>query len=285
MAIFPSEISPARVAEVWKQLPPPTRPSQAALEVYKQHLRQAKARGEDSVLVLGATPELRLLALREGFDVVFVDRDRLMIEAMALLMDYLGVDKTHERCLRYDWIKIPDYQPPFGVVLGDGSLNHLTREQMSKLLSKMRGLLTASASLCLRVMTYPQSRTQASLVNIFSRYRTQAAVEQNEMLRDLWMKLLFAKGVYRKPTRTASLLRLSNELKRAHHSKHISDEEFGTFAPLAGAFAWGSPTVPFRGEFRRMLDARFRIKRIHELERREHLDVSRIYELDQVVPK
>ena len=282
MAIFPSEISPAHVAEFWKQLPPPTRPSQAAMEVYKQHLRRAKARGEELVLVLGATPELRLLALREGFDVVFVDRDRLMIEAMALLMDCSGVDKARERCLVCDWLKIPDYQPPFGVVLGDGSLNHLTREQMSKLLSRMRGLLTTSGSLCLRVMTYPQSRRRASLVNIFSRYRTRAAVEQNEMLRDLWMRLLFAKEVYRKSTRTASLLRLLNELKRAHHSKHISDEEFGTFAQLAGAFAWGSPTVPFRGEFGRMLVAGFRIERIHELERREHLDVSRIYELSQL---
>jgi len=280
MAIFPSENSPIQIAEFWKQVPPPIRPSESALEVYIQHLRRAKNRGENSVLVLGATPELRLLALREGFEVVFVDRDRLMIQAMALLIDYSGVDESRETCLECDWLGMPNPPFPYGVVLGDGSLNHLTMEQMSELLAKLRRFLTKSGSLCLRVMTYPKSREQTSLVSIFSKYRTRADGEQNRMLRDLYLRLLFAKGVYRKSTRTSSHLRLMNELKRACDSNRVRKEEFNIFAPLAGVEY--APTVPFRAEFRRMSSACFRIERIHALEHREHLDISRIYEVTQL---
>jgi len=281
MAIFTSRETPIRVGEFWKQLSPPIRPSRLALQVYRLHLRRAKNRGENSVLVLGATPELRLLALREGFKVVFVDRDRLMIQAMALLMDYSGVDESLEAFLECDWLEMPNPPFPYGVVLGDGSLNHLTMEQMSELSARLRRFLTTSGTLCLRVITYPKSRKQSSLARIFSKYRTSADGELNRMFRDLYMRLLFARRVYQKSTRTSSHLRFMNELRRACDSNRVTKEEFNIFAPLAGVEY--APTVPFREEFLHMLSG-FRIERIHELEYREHLDLSRVYELTQLVP-
>lgn len=271
-------VSPREVAQVWKRFTPLIRPSERGLRIYAQHLEQARNKGAGAVLVLGATPELRSLALHRGFKVVYADRDPLMIQAMNLLMDYSGVDGTLETSLECDWLRIPHKLSTFKVVLGDSSLNHLSMGQMETLLAKLGGLITDSGSLCLRVITYPRSRKQSTVEEIFTAYRERAESEKTEMFRDLYMQLLFAKDVYRKSVRTSSHARLAGQLKKSYHSGEIAKDEFNAFAPVEHAEY--TPTVPFRGEFRRLLSPEFRIDSVHNLEYTEHLDLSQIYELE-----
>ncbi len=112
----------SHIAQVWSLLRSPGRPSLSEVGIYKDFvLKVGEAR---SVLLLGATPELRdmFVELSEqvgGVELVCVDMVAGMFGAMQQLMLYKPL--KNEVCLEGNWLDLSKLLPDtkFDVVLGD----------------------------------------------------------------------------------------------------------------------------------------------------------------------
>lgn len=267
--------SPPEVASFWSKLPPPIRPSQLVLKIFDKHLEHAREDGEGRVLVLGATPELRSLALRRGFEVTYVDKSRLMIDAMNRLMDYTDIDKTRETCTMCDWLETPSVPKGYQAILGDNSLNELSLQRMKKLLRRLRTLLDDTGSLCLRMTTFPEATAQPSISDVIAKYRDRSPKDGMVDMRSILAEACFAKNVYEASERSFSFERLRTELREAYASGDIQKREFEIFSPIL-KMEYAS-NVPFRSEFREMIHPYFQTDHIHSLEKTEDKEFGHVY--------
>ena len=87
-----------KVAQEWKKLKPPERPSKKEIAIYEKHLQEilwARKKRKIKAIIFGATPEIRdLLAKHKIFDVTIVDINPNMVRAM---QELLKISKAKER--------------------------------------------------------------------------------------------------------------------------------------------------------------------------------------------
>lgn len=124
-------------------------------ERYRMFFKKAlRGRKGAKVLILGATPELRSIALSLGCETLAVDFAYEIIARMHSLIK--RPDDPRNMILRADWLSLVDYLKPhtFDIVAGDSATSQLTIPQQRKLyrdihtLLKQRGVFVARIDDC-----------------------------------------------------------------------------------------------------------------------------------------
>ncbi|MCJ7611780.1 MAG: class I SAM-dependent methyltransferase [Candidatus Aminicenantes bacterium] len=135
-------------AQKWSAVTPPMRPSPQELAVYEKNLLWVNLADGATALILGATPELRSLALKHGLRTTGCDFDANFWQAMTLLRTVEGP----EEFLHADWLDLPEDRR-YDAILGDCSLNMLTPERVAPFVQKIHGLLHKDGISIQRIQT------------------------------------------------------------------------------------------------------------------------------------
>lgn len=135
-------------AQKWAKTLPPSRPCRGDLEIYTELLKQY-SKPNQSVLILGATPELRDLCFKYRLKVTIVDINKTMIQAMTTLRK----TSSPEKVIISRWQKIP-LKNKYNFILGDASLNMLDKKDLSPTLKRVAQLLNDQGYFIQRVVTF-----------------------------------------------------------------------------------------------------------------------------------
>ncbi len=131
-----------RFANHWKNYPVPARPTSGELKIIEKYIIERKPK---NVLILGATPEYRLLCRKRNLKVVCVDYSRLNFE---IISRDAGIDQT-ETFVEQDWLKM-DFYKGFDLILGDYVVNVLRKEDLAKFLDNLRKALRTGGGIFLK---------------------------------------------------------------------------------------------------------------------------------------
>jgi hypothetical protein len=153
-------------AKKWSFVTPPMRPSAAELAFYEKALLEASLPEGASALILGATPELRSLALKHRLRTTGCDIDAGFWHAMTLLRTVGG----EEEFIHGNWLDIPG-ESRFDVILGDCSLMMLSWEDCRALVPKLWALLKDGGVSIQRLLTANEALTLDDIGPAMEAYR------------------------------------------------------------------------------------------------------------------
>jgi len=106
------------------------------------------------MLILGVTPELRDLALKEGFQVVAVD---INLDVILKVSRFLKIkNRKKEIIIKGNWLEIPFKENYFDLIVGHGSFNNLCPKDHEKLFKKLKEWLKSKGYLWLLNIVYPE---------------------------------------------------------------------------------------------------------------------------------
>lgn len=151
-------------AKGWHSSSSPWRPSRSDVEIYEK-LAGGKLRG--SVLILGATPELRDLTGRYTSATLIDISPSMIFETTKLLKE---ADPTKEIWARADWCQAPLPENSFDVILGDMPWWVLSVNQQKDLCNKMASLLKPDGILITRIRLRDPRRSLDSLEITLEKY-------------------------------------------------------------------------------------------------------------------
>lgn len=121
-------------------------------------------------LVLGATPELRDIVLSYGHQLTTVDRDAAALEAKTRQMHYH--DHPNEQIIVSDWFNMHLPKNYYDVVLGDGVLTALPKDDQTELLDILHETLKPTGFLLLREGAVLHSRPRYAPSRHIHEYRS-----------------------------------------------------------------------------------------------------------------
>jgi ubiquinone/menaquinone biosynthesis C-methylase UbiE len=130
-------------------------PIKSEQKIYEKYIK--KVPKNSNALVLGATPEPRDLALKNGLKTYAVDISRDMLKKYTALMKY----ENHPNNIQKtgNWLDMKFKKGYFNIIMGDASFNNLaTRKQNARLLGKLKSMLAPNGFLVLRQFFKPQLR-------------------------------------------------------------------------------------------------------------------------------
>ena len=153
-------------AQRWAAVTPPMRPSREELVRYEKAILGAKPRDGATALILGATPELRSLALKHRLETTGCDIDDGVWKALTSLRTVEG----EEDFIQGNWLNLPESRR-YDFILGDCSFNMLTWDEMQKLAAKVRALLKEDGVSIQRIQAAPESLTLESIGQAAAAYR------------------------------------------------------------------------------------------------------------------
>ena len=139
--------------DTWELVLPPSRPSQCHLDWFEKHLGELEP--DDTIAILGSTPELRDLVARIGFrDIWVLERNAKFLEKM----DRLRVRQNRETVIMGDWMTtLPNCVGRFSAVLSDltsGNVCYSLRERFYLLIAES---LRPGGMFCDKLLTHPIS--------------------------------------------------------------------------------------------------------------------------------
>lgn len=234
--------------EYWK-IDKVFRPTPEVLEVYEDHVKMISGRDDPNVLILGVTPELRMLALNHGCRIVAVDFDMVVVNAMSDFMDYTKVDQRKEIILKCDWLTMPLEKHSYDLILADGSFNVLTNlTDHEKLLTKIYELLKPIGYVSIRIGFYPDNFTRTKIIDILKEHRIRDGNFMNvRKSPELIFKMMFSLEAYDEKSSQMSYEKLLEELRRLFENQMITKNEFDKLLePFSFLRFWKKRTVTFR---------------------------------------
>ncbi|MFX0116637.1 MAG: class I SAM-dependent methyltransferase [Candidatus Hodarchaeota archaeon] len=252
-----AQFSWQEVLDIWKNFLPPIRPSIMDQQVYEGCIKKIKDRQGSSVLILGVTPELRMLAIKYCCRVVAVDLHTVMIKAMNRLMDTFEFVTCNEVIVKGYWLAMPFRRGEYDLILSDCSLNSLTKAETRRLLMEVKRLLKEDGYICMRVMIYPDEWTERSILDIFVKHRTRHRKNSKKILEDLYPEILCSIEAYDPISQKSSIAKARKEWRRLHHHNEISRLEFEAFEDVLAKGEY-SPTILKRSEIQELLNQHFK---------------------------
>lgn len=121
--------------ERWNQIGAPIRPSEEECRLYEEYIRKAAGNHKSKLLILGATPELRDLALHHSLKPVCCYHDIRVWQAMMFFMKHSG----EEKFIHLNWLEMSE-KDRCDIVLGYYSLNMLPRDSIKPFIEKTANL-------------------------------------------------------------------------------------------------------------------------------------------------
>lgn len=153
-------------AKKWSCVTPPMRPSAAELAFYEKALIEFCPGERANALILGATPELRSLALKHRLRTTGCDIDAGFWRAMTLLRTIEG----EEEFIHGNWLEIAEDRR-FDVILGDCALAMLSWEDDRLLVPKIHALLGDGGVSIQRLLTANEALTLDDIGPAMEAYR------------------------------------------------------------------------------------------------------------------
>lgn len=147
-------------------------PRGIVFEQYRRLLRASLAgRTASRVLILGATPELRDLAIRFGSIATAVDISPEMLEKMTEVMAYKK--SSRNLMVKADWLGIGRLLQPgaFDAIMGDGSLYNVPAKRHQGLVRDLAQLLKPRGHLIIRHYVYLPDKPKQTLATMQSLYK------------------------------------------------------------------------------------------------------------------
>lgn len=145
---------------------PPARPSAGEVTHYERLSLEGEEGSATRWALLGATPEIRSLAARYRRELVCIDTNREVFEALRTLVTPCGL----EQFVYSDWTFV-SLSEPVDVAFGDGSINMLPPDKHVDFIESVHGMLKPRGRALLRVHVVepPEFSTPK---DIFAWYRT-----------------------------------------------------------------------------------------------------------------
>ncbi|MEK7557785.1 MAG: class I SAM-dependent methyltransferase [Patescibacteria group bacterium] len=134
---------------------PPFAPSQKEQEFYKKYCEIVSASQTlpKRALILGATPELRDIAINVGLESIAVDISDKMMEKFSVLME--KQNHVLDKKIIKDWLEIDFPLGYFGIIMGDASLNNLVAiKDNERLINICHEILAKNGYFVLRQIFY-----------------------------------------------------------------------------------------------------------------------------------
>ena len=153
-------------AKKWSFVTPPMRPSAAELAFYEKALIEFCPGERANALILGATPELRSLALKHRLRTTGCDIDAGFWRAMTLLRTIEG----EEEFIHGNWLEMAE-DLCFDVILGDCALAMLSWEDDRLLVPKIHALLGDGGVSIQRLLTANEALTPNDIGPAMEAYR------------------------------------------------------------------------------------------------------------------
>jgi hypothetical protein len=135
-------------AKNWHLFLPPARPSPGEVVQYEQAVLSFNANGFKDLIwgLLGSTPEIRSLAAKYHREILCIDRDKEVFEALRSLVN----PRYPEKFICSDWLTAEDINP-IDIFFADGSMNMLPPEKHEVFLKKIHDWLTSQGWFFIRV--------------------------------------------------------------------------------------------------------------------------------------
>lgn len=179
---------------------PPFAPSKNELNFYKKYIvkiTKTKALPRRA-LILGATPELRDLAIKFGLESHSVDISKEMMEKFSSLMKFSGHPK--DKRLIKNWLQMKYPKNYFGIIMGDASLNNLATCADNDILFEICSrILGDGGFLVLRQIVYPSKfKPYKNLKRFINDYRLKK-IAWEDFFTELRI-FIFKEKIYNKKT-------------------------------------------------------------------------------------
>lgn len=200
-----------------------------AIPFYERHLENLRDRSDPHVLVLGVTPELRMLALRKGCRVTAVDISMVMLNAMSEFMDYSGLDKTRETVVHGDWLSVPLEKHGYDLAMGDGFLNCLDNlRDYETLLARLRDLLKPDGYVSTRISNLPDTWNPMNILELLEDYGNSRTGNPHPGCFDLQLSLRLALSTdsFSEQSGRWSWKKVIGKLRKLEEEGRISNEIF-----------------------------------------------------------
>lgn len=224
-----------KYAEFWRTYR--FRPPESNLRIHENHIRLIKEKVDPSVLILGVTPELRMISLENRCRVTAVDESMIIINAMYDFMDYSKVSEDGEVIVKSDWLNMPLETHSYDLAIGDGSLNELPAlEDYEKLLIKIKVLLKPHGYFSTRIGVIPNNWSKVNLIKVLKEKR-KGLKEKNfwEIYDpDLALRMMFSLDSFDEETYQMTYEKTIEELTGLYREKKITKEEFEAFLWMYG---------------------------------------------------
>lgn len=163
-------------------------PNREELAVYERFFRVAThGVSKPQVLILGATPELRDLALKYQSLVYAVDISKPIILAMSQVMRHR--ESETNLAIHNDWLSLDKRFPAgfFNLALADASLNNIPVAEHEHLIKIVYTLLQSKGYFITRNLVYLRKKPVRSIREIFADYR---------MGKNNWFGFILEAGYY-----------------------------------------------------------------------------------------
>lgn len=133
--------------ERWEKFAVPIRPSKGVIECYEKNILTAiKNKSKPVWGLLGCTPEIRSIAGKYQAEIVCLDRNEDAFHAYKTICS----PSEYEKFVCTDWLDMPTNNM-FDVVLGDGALSMLAKEDHSNFLTNIHKIINPKGFLVLKI--------------------------------------------------------------------------------------------------------------------------------------
>ncbi len=130
-----------------KLVKPPSRPCRQQLRIWDKIIKKHMGKKGGNALILGATPELRDLALKNGYFTWAIDINPVMLKGMTKLMK--RANPKREKRTVADWCKIKLPKRHFDLIMADASLNNVLSDGGNKKVLRLIAKSLEKDGICL----------------------------------------------------------------------------------------------------------------------------------------
>ncbi|PIR93468.1 hypothetical protein COT99_00595 [Candidatus Falkowbacteria bacterium CG10_big_fil_rev_8_21_14_0_10_43_10] len=168
-----------------KLVKPPSRPCKEQLKIWDKIIRQKMGRPAGNALIgnaliLGATPELRDLALKNKLYTWSVDINEAMMEAMTKLMKRANI--RHEARIIKDWQKVFLPEKYFDIIMMDAALNNLLTDAGNKaVIKRMANWLAPDGIVLMRNLVIKSLKNKKTVKYWFNRIQKKEAINFGDL--------------------------------------------------------------------------------------------------------
>jgi len=239
-----------KIAQDWQEWKGTTvRPLREHEQIYEKHFKRvSEGKAKPRLLVLGATPELRTLGHKYGYQVACVDRSLEMQQAMGLLTKGNG---GKEEFVQGDWQEVELPEGHYDLIAGDDVLNMLAWPSWKGFLIKLKNSLKKEGYFLTHlIVRHAPEWLSDKIENVFKKYEEGIINNQQDLL------VRAAITMYEPSTYQFSWQKFVKKVKELKETGKIKSD-FGIYEKYK-RFA-GVSILPPQQEFEKIAEKHFQI--------------------------
>ena len=251
-------------------------PFSEEIKVYEKFFKIAIGNKKNTKsLVLGATPELRDLAIKHGSETITVDSSPKILSSLTNVMRYKNNKKN--KSIIGDWLEMDKFLEPnsFDVIMGDISINNIPFKKWNNLFIIMNNLLKKDGYFITRQMIYdyPPKKIKSC----------EQLVKEHKKRKGTILGLLFELGYDTKYARSAY-----NQKTKAFNwsffgecgepvKKMLNKSEWINFVNFLEHAKYMTSFIISEKDFKKIIEKYFSLKKIAVLKKIHHSHMAPIY--------